>query len=175
MKKGSSKGKGYLEGLKELMNNLNIEIGLIQGRSMKGLIQAAREIKKETLLGKPTTPKDVGNLRESWFIVTSKSIIDGKSPSFKDNPKRKKTTAASLQTSHSTALTESQTSLQGISTKNNPVLTLGYSAPYSGFVHEMVGVKEWTLEGSGAKWFQTAIANRSKTILKIIGDNVRIK
>jgi hypothetical protein len=175
MAKGSSGGKNYLVGFKELMNNLNVEIGMIQGRGIKGLIQAAREIKKETLVGSPKTPKDVGNLRESWFITTSNGIIDGRSPSFKYNPKRKQTTKILLDESHKSAITESQASLQVLSTKNNPVLTFGYSAPYSGFVHEMVGAKNWTQEGSGAKWLQTAISGKYNTILKIIGDNVRIK
>ena len=39
----------------------------------------------------------------------------------------------------------------------------------------MIGVQNWTQAGSGAKWLQEAISNKQGTILKIIGDNVRIK
>ena len=170
---GSSGGeKNYLVGFKELMTNLNFEIGKIQGSSMKGLIQAAREIKKETLTGGKVTPKEYGNLRASWFIVTKDGIIEGRNPTFQKNPRWSTT---ELTTNHVDVLSQCQGELSGKSTKNNPVLTIGYSVPYSGYIHEMIGVQNWTQAGSGAKWLQEAISNKQGTILKIIGDNVRIK
>ena len=179
---GSSGGKNYLVGFKELMTNLNIEIGKIEGRGMKGLIQAAREIKKETLTGGKVTPKEYGNLRASWFIVTKDGIVEGKNPTFKENP-RWSTTYLTI--NHVDVMSECQGELSGKSTKSSPVLTIGYSVPYSGYIHEMIGVKNWTQEGTkskyrknrgpGDKWLQEAISNKQGTILKIIGDNVRIK
>ena len=108
---GSSGGeKNYLVGFKELMTNLNFEIGKIQGSSMKGLIQAAREIKKETLTGGKVTPKEYGNLRASWFIVTKDVIIEGRNATFQKNPRWSTT---ELTTNHVDVLSQCQGELSG--------------------------------------------------------------
>jgi hypothetical protein len=172
---GSSGGTSYLVGFKEMMVNLNREIGLIEGRTMKGLIAAAAMIKEETLHGALTTPKDVGNLRASWFVVTPTSVPSGRgTANFKDNPKRK-LKASRMISDHTAVISECQGTVASMSAKDSPVIMLGYSAFYSGFVHEMVGATNWTTSGSGAKWFEAAIKNKKNTILKVIGENARIK
>ncbi len=58
-------------------------------------------------------------------------------------------------------------------------LLIGFSANYAVFVHEMVdrGSKKinWSRPGSGPKFFEAALKRNHKKILKIIGNNARIK
>jgi hypothetical protein len=171
----------YLVGFKELMVNLNREIGLIEGRTMKGLIKAAEVIHEETEHGARTTPVDVGNLWESWFVVTPTGVPAGKSTAnFKDNPKRG-ITVGKMAIDHTEAITECQGMAASMSTKNNPILVFGYSAFYGGYVHEMVGanfVKKRENAKSanpGSHWLEAAIKSKRNTILKVIGENARIK
>jgi len=56
-----------LAGLERVVARLNREILNIEGRTLKGLIKCAKMIQQETLTVPPTTPKDTGNLRNSWF------------------------------------------------------------------------------------------------------------
>jgi hypothetical protein len=77
---------------------------------------------------------------------------------------------------HTAAINESQGIVKSMSSKNNPVVMMGYSASYGGFVHEFINPDiHWKRSGSGAKWFQAALYNKKDSILKIIGDNARIK
>jgi len=50
-----------------ILSNLNKEIRNIEGRSMKGLIQAAIIIRNDMENTPPLIPVDTGHLRSSWF------------------------------------------------------------------------------------------------------------
>jgi hypothetical protein len=173
---GGSGGKNYKAGLKQLMINLNAEIVLLEKRGVRGMITATRMIKEETLSGAVVTPKEFGNLRESWFSVSATGVSDGRSPNFKTNPNKKKLTVNVLASNHASTISELQ-AISKASPAYNPIVFFGYSAPYAGYVHEFVDDTNinWTEANSGAKWFHTAIGKKKDVILKVIGENARIK
>lgn len=55
---------------------------------------------------------------------------------------------------------------------NRAVLTLGYSAPYAMWVHEMLGAVNWTEPGSGAKWLQIAMRREQKGMVRIVRETI---
>jgi hypothetical protein len=57
---------------------------------------------------------------------------------------------------------------------SNPFLTMGYSANYAVYVHEMVGAK-FQRPGAGAKWFQAAFRRNKDRILEVIKQEAQIK
>jgi len=69
------------------MRNLNVEIQKIKGRSMKGLILAVAEIRRDMDKTPPLIPIDTGNLRGSWFTtpfyhITTPGIMFGFSANY---------------------------------------------------------------------------------------------
>jgi len=56
-----------VKGMDIILSNLNKEIRAIEGRSMKGLIQASIIIRADMDKTPPLIPLDTGNLRSSWF------------------------------------------------------------------------------------------------------------
>lgn len=59
----------YLKGLDKVMKNLNKEIQAIEGRTMKGLIEAAVLIRYDMDKTPPLIPIDTDNLRGSWYAT----------------------------------------------------------------------------------------------------------
>jgi hypothetical protein len=165
-----------IQGLEPFLANLNKKIEEIKGASLAGLIRCARIINEETLRGDVTTPVDLGNLRHSWFVVTSKGAIqagggkshtpDGATPGF-TGPK-----AAEFAASHSDMLKEMQSEANIKSKESNgPFLIMGYSVNYAVYVHEVIGKHH--KRPTGAKWFQAALYKHEGKILKTIKENVQ--
>ena len=65
-----------LRGLHTVMRNLNREIKKIEGRTMQGLIEAARHIRYDMEVTSPIIPVDTGNLRQSWFTRALSTVGD---------------------------------------------------------------------------------------------------
>ena len=73
-----------LKGLERVIKNLNAEIARIEGATLAGLIRAQIEIRRSMEYEPPLIPVDMGNLRASYFTVTSKGgIVACRSPKFK--------------------------------------------------------------------------------------------
>jgi hypothetical protein len=170
------------EDMDKVMENLNIEIEQVQGKSQAGLIKAAALIRNETEHGAVKTPVDLGNLRASWFTVTANAAIisgggkshtpEGANANFV-GPK-----AGEFASSHAAMINEMRGNALKLSqTYDGPFLIMGYSANYALWVHEMIGVKEenWSRKGSNAKWFEAALKKQRDNIVKIIRDNAKIK
>ena len=71
-----------------------------------------------------------------------------------------------------------------MNTPNNVNVMMGYSANYSGWVHEMIGAnfnpknrkgKKRRRAGAGAKWLESAIKNNRAKIVQIVKDNAKVK
>jgi len=58
----------YIEGVDNVMANLNKEILAIQGRTLQGLIEAAIVIRRDMDITPPLIPIDLGNLRGSYSM-----------------------------------------------------------------------------------------------------------
>ena len=164
-----------VEGLEEVMNNLNLQLENIEGKTMAGMIKAAAHIRVQTETKRPLTPVDYGNLKASWFVVTAKSIVAGRGTSgFKDN-KKNGIKAATLIDDHLQMLEEGQGKVASLELGNNgKFLMFGYSANYAIFVHENMEVENWSRKGSGPKWLETHVKRNTKKMLDIITLNAKI-
>lgn len=162
-----------IKGMDVVLSNLQKEIKQIKGRSKSGLIEAAIIIRRDMEHTSPTIPADTGNLRASWFVVTSTSVPEGGSPSFKgDN-------AAEMSADHASAISENRAVTQAIP---YPVLIMGFSANYALWVHEMVDAqfsgrpgKKPGRPGSGAKFLESALKRNKGVILEAIQKHASIK
>lgn len=166
-------------GLDEVLKRLNEELVGVEGRSAKGLIEAAAMIRRETENTPPLTPVDTGNLRASWFVVSTKgeeTDPEGYSGKFRKN-RTTGTTAATMRSSHTTAIAAARAGVEAVA-RRGPVVILGYSANYALFVHEMQlrfpGVK-WKRENSGGKWLEAAFKTNRDRIIDIVRKNATIK
>jgi hypothetical protein len=165
-----------VEGMNEVINNLNAEIKKVKGGCNRGLVMFALHMRRVTELKEPFTPRDTGNLIASWFIAAADGLQAdpfGKSGNFKRGRKFH-ITAAELRGQYN-AITAA--SLAETRARKDPNVIFGYTANYAWAVHENVTIKEenWTREGSDAKWLEKHLNNEYDTILKIVRDNAEIK
>jgi hypothetical protein len=185
-KPGSSRGVDYMRGFtwegahgKSLMEELNLELSQIKDGSVRGLVLAASYIYKKTESDTPLTPVDTGNLRSSWFVATPTGLAAGRKKNAFVGPD-----AAKRQEEHLSVTTEAQGEAQALTTANHKVIVMGYTASYSGWVHEMIDAnfnpekrkgKRVRREGAGAKWLESAIKNNRSKIVEIVRDNAKVK
>ena len=174
-----------LRGGRKVMVNLNKEILLIKGRSLKGLIMGAAIVRKDMEKTNPKTPVDYGNLRASFFTVTARSVRVGRTAGFKGE------VASKMAMDHSSTISEIQGMVKAESVGGNVMLMLGYSANYAMAVHELLGMsllprwrygpgpgkKRWyrPRPGAGPKWFEYSFKRNSKKIVQVIRANAQIK
>jgi hypothetical protein len=165
--------------LQNILRNLNLEIGKINGRTQKGLIRATNQIHQETEKGSIKVPVDLGNLRHSFFYVTARGAI-GKGGGQSHAPEGVAARfvgpkAGEYAAGHAGLLTESVGKAKSLATMyKGPFVVAGYSANYALWVHEMLGAN-FQRKGAGAKWFEIAIKTKQAEILKIIQSTAKIK
>jgi hypothetical protein len=157
-------------GLKEVMDNLNKEIKAIRGRSTKGLIRASIIVRRSTEQDKPKTPVDLGNLRASYFTVSSDPSLNisttlGQHTAF-TGPN-----ASKLKAGHGQVKSSYEGKIVG---SRDPKVTLGFTANYAEAVHENVGAK-FQRPGSGAKFLESSLKLKRREILKVIAKEAEIK
>ena len=143
-----------LKGMKTVMSNLDKAIKDIEGKTLAGLIEAAIFIRRDMETTSPTIPVDLGNLRASFFIVSSKGTAV--SPDAQEFGQSAVQEATSL-----------------VAMKKNPMVILGFGANYAIFVHENVDMV-FKRPGSGAKFFESALKRNQEDILKIIAKRAKI-
>jgi len=165
---------------KIIMANLNREIGNVKGRTTKGLLLAAIEIRRDLESVPPLIPVDYGNLRASFFITTKKNVkstlkvYEVKNASFKkaESPE----TLKKLIEGHAMVLKDAEITLA----KHDIGVMMGFSAFYAAAVHEMIGAPSggginWKRPGSGPKFFQAAFHRNFDKILIIVRNNAYVR
>jgi len=154
--------------LQEVVKNLNKEIKGIEGRSLKGMIEGVIDVRRDMDKTSPMIPVDTGNLRQSWFVTTSKGATpQGKSPNFKGE------NAGKMASEHSSVKTVAAGRAKAKSRKG-PVVAFGFSANYALKVHEMYG-KHFRRPDAGAGFFVASIKRNKEKILKAIKENAKVK
>lgn len=154
-----------LKGLDKVLRNLNKETKKIKNGSLKGLISAGIYIRRDMEKVSPKIPVDFGNMRSSWFLVTSKGgQREGLAPQFRGDDSGK------LLTGHSEVVQNSKELVKG----KEPGVALGFSAFYTWFVHEAIG-KIFQRPGAGPKFFEASLKRNTKTVLSIIAKGAKIK
>lgn len=168
---GQAKGRGNLQGVETVMRNLNKEIAAIKGRTLKGLIRAQIIIRRDMETTAPVIPVETGNLRSSYFTVTSnEKIAAGMKRSATGGFKGKD--AARLAGDHSATMS---TYASTAKSRGIPNVIMGFSAYYAAYVHEMVGAQNWSRESSGAKFFESSIQRNSGAVLRMIAEEAKIQ
>jgi len=165
--------KGGLSGIDEVMKNLNTEISKMKDRTMKGIILAGIHIRRDMEDTFPKIPVDLGNLRASWFTVTTTGTSETKGGGFKGEE------AGKMKEDHSKVIGESKATIMG---KKDPQMILGFTANYAMWVHENVDAQFFGRGGkkpgrpeSGAKFFEAHLDKNYKKILEIIAANTKIQ
>ena len=168
---GSSGGiENYMKGLKEFNVSINKEIEKLKYNGLCGLIRSAALLRHETEHSYPATPRKLGNLVASWFVVTAKSIHAGKTPTFKGPD------VGQFQIDHSDALAEKRAEATANSSAERKMLIMGYSANYAGYIHESLIARKFTPRKPRAniKWFEYHFKANKDKILQIIAKEVKI-
>jgi hypothetical protein len=160
-------GDTGIKGFDEVIRNLNAEIEQIKERSMKGLIKSAIIIRRDMDRTPPLIPVDKGNLRASWFVVTTKGLESAK-PAFKGVTN---SVTQKLNDSYDQAVAEAQ----GMAAGKTSFIVIGFGANYASPVHEMIGDINWNRPNSGPKFFEAAIKRNSAKIVETIKNNAQIK
>ena len=160
-----------VEGIDVVLEKLNIEIMKLKGNVIGGMLEAAIHIRRETeKMGNIMTPVDLGNLRVSWYVVSSKGLQAdpiGVSGQFKNRPfKKMQIKASQMKAEHASEISNARAAVSA----NKDMVILGYSANYAIFVHENMNAVFQQKDGrtAGAKWFEAALRNNQTKILEII-------
>lgn len=162
-----------VKGLDNVLRNINREIGMIEGRTVGGMVKALAFLRNQTEKTVPKTPLDLGNLRASWFVSTSHSTPVGKGTAkFRDNPKAR-LTAAQLIADHQKTTADAIQELKAKENRNAKFVMGGYSANYAMQVHENPRLK-FRRPGAEWKWLQKQLVANSDTMVQIIRDNAKI-
>jgi len=153
-----------LEGLKEVKENLNKEIQKIEGRSLKGLIRGAIVIHRAA---EPMIPVHWGNLRASWFYVTSKGDVQIEG-GFEG------TGSAQAQEDTRQATQKAVTTAQQKGAKGAFVI-IGLGANYAIFVHEAPEDTDFQRPTAEVKFLEKAIKRNQREVLQEIANSAAFK
>jgi len=188
--------KNKVRGLENVMRNLNTKINQIEGRTLKGLIRGVAQIRRDMDKTQPLIPVDIGNLRASFFVVTSEGgVTQGATPKFKVSRGNRKFKGdmARLQSVHSSTVSEMQSKVKALGSKG-PFVAFGFGAYYAIYVHEMTGVSGissralssigavskrgqsetgWTRPGSGPKFLENAIDRNTAFVLYTVAKEAK--
>lgn len=159
-------------GLAGVMRNLNKHIAEIKAGTMRGYIRAAIIIRRSMDLQEPLIPVDLGNLRASWFVVTSGGDFDSQEPTEAPSRGFVGDNAYQLAIDRSNVISGMQTAADILSAKG-PVVIFGFSANYAMRVHENYGA-HFQRPGSGAGFLIGAIYNNKADVLKVILEEAKI-
>lgn len=161
----------YVRGIDQVMKKLNEAIREIEGASLKGLIRGSIIIRRSMDKSYPKIPVDQGNLRASFFSVTS----DGKDRSREMSPvetgKFKGENAGELTAQYSSA----KSSARSFGPAGMPFVVMGFAANYAAVVHEKRNVKNWNRPNSGPKFFQAHIDKNRQDFLDMVKKEATFK
>ena len=168
----SAKKDYTLQGVKDVMANINKALEQYQEKSLKGMILAAIHVRRSMEKTAPKIPVDKGNLRASFFITTSKGGGDH-APGIKPEGKH----AAE----HQVTVNRAQAIIQG----KQPVVAMGFSANYAVYVHENLqadftrpikigGKLKKRRAGAGPRFFQAALEREQNEIIRILAEHSKL-
>jgi hypothetical protein len=150
-----------------IVSNLNKKLQGIQNKTLTGLIKGAKLIYEDMKTTPPLIPVDLGNLEDSFFIVTSnKGVIRGNNVTFTgDN-------AGKISEGHLATIQEAKgVSITGM---KGPFVVFGFGAYYAVYVHEMIEAS-FQKQGSGALFLSNAIARNSNMVIKTVAQEAKSK
>ena len=154
-------GKTAMEGMEEVMSNLNKELREIEGKTTKGYIRASIHVRRQS---EPKIPVDTGNLRSSWFVVSQRGE-NSKTPSFSGKQ------ASELHSDHSNVTSSAKREVKKF---KHPAVLFGFTANYAALVHEKVDDASFRRPGAQARFLFSTLSEEANRILEIIRENAKI-
>lgn len=154
-----------IEGLETVLKNLNKEINKVENRTLSGLIRGIILVRRSMEHNPPVIPVDTGNLRSSWFVITSKGGTITPKPSFVGDEQ------AELDAAWSRVVARE---MPKATSSPYPAIVFGFTANYATAVHEDF-TKIRKRPGSGPKFLEAALARNKKAILQKIKEEAQIK
>ena len=179
-------GRVKMYGFEKVERNLQYALSGLKNNSTEGLIDVARDIHRDANKTSPVIPRNTGDLIRSRFIVDNKGRVPwGLKARFVGERKRSggwknRRSPAEMQADHTRVI---QKYRARAAAKKHPFVTLGYSAWYGVYPHEMGGISPgaeaaaggrtsvrtgasvgWSRPGSGPKFFQTALYRKAKNL-----------
>ena len=156
---------GKIEGMEDVMKNLNKVLEDTRKNSIEGLVDAAISVQREMESASPKTPVDTGNLRSSQFVVANDGkVAVGNSATFQGED------ASKAQSDHSSTISAEKAEVAG----KKPLVAFGFTANYAAAVHENTEAK-FQRPGAGAKFLQSAIQRTTKKMLDAFTNKTRIR
>ena len=171
-------GRVKMHGFKKVERNLQYALSGLNNNATEALVDVARDIHYGANRNSPVIPQNTGDLIRSRFIVDNK----GKSPlgfgtrkhfvgeQKKSGGWKKDRSPGEMQSEHTMIINKYKARAE---TKKHPFVTLGYSAWYGVYPHEMGSVK-WTRRGSGPKFFQTALYRKAKELSRKVYEEANL-
>ncbi len=144
-----------LEGLSNVLRNLNAVIKQKELNIKAGLMEAALVIKADSVR---ETPIDLGNLRGSAFVIVTEQQPDNPSPSFSGAD------SGDMASNHSKAMIEGQGIVKG--NVHDFSAIVGYSANYAFWVHEMPAT--YNFNSGSNKYLEKAVLKNEKRVFDIL-------
>ena len=157
-------------GVDEAMQGLNQRLEKIKQKTVRGLIRAQARIFEDMDSRRPMMPVDTGNLRRSYYAVTSNgTVIHGRSPNFVDAPNEP---MSQLYTDHIEALASAMEETIRIGINRGPAIVFGFSSFYAPYMENKTmakkGERSWVREGSGPHFFESALKRNRNEVARII-------
>ncbi len=148
-----------LEGMDKVLARLNSEIAGIKNRTKKGMVTAALLVKGDAMR---QTPRDLSNLVSSAYTEHNWQKFSESAPKYRGPAAEK------LAAEHSSRKAEGREEIAGV---DGLVSTIGYTAYYAPFVHEIQ--KNYTV--GNWQFLRNALANNEAKILGILKNEAQIK
>ena len=144
-----------LQGLSEVLKNLNREIEKQRLNTKEGLTEAALVVKADAVR---ITPIDLSNLRGSAFIMVTDESADNQSPKFAGED------AGKMADQHGSVLTAARGIVNKGKSRFNAVV--GFSAFYAWWVHEMPAT--FNFNSGENKYLLKSLLKNKQRIQKIL-------
>ena len=163
----------HIRGFEAVMIKLQGEINKMKKKSERGLVEAALFIRHDTERTPYITPRDYGNLRASWIIVSKSGLENDPlnySGHFKRNAK-KNISIATFKMWYSDAIAEAR-AIVSANIERASVM-FGYTANYAMYVHENMDA-QFSQENSGPKWFQESMDRNQSKFIQIIRETSKV-
>jgi hypothetical protein len=151
----------HIAGAEKVLANLNAAVKKIEGKiTMKGLIESAIIIRRNM---EPMIPRDIGNLRASWFVVTAYSDVSA-GGEFKGKDAGKQTSLYN----------EARSNAKAVAGKiKQPVVIMGFTANYAAVVHESENM-HFQYATAESKFFEKALNRTQKEVLTTLQKSAKI-
>jgi len=160
-----------LKGLSVVLKNLNKAISDIEFNTKEGLTEAALVVKHDSVKG---TPIDLGNLRNSCFIMVTDSQTDNPVPLFRQEKTEGGMITDDIQrliSDHERCISEARGIVAEGKNKFNAIV--GYTANYALWVHEMPS--HYNFNSGSNKFLEKALLKNKNRILRILVKYAKLK